>query len=69
MIFSRKCVTNPSDLEAQFACCFAPGDGWEEDSVRPCARAGLLQVPTSGIRDCGSEVKIQIKMNVVFKYL
>ena len=35
MIFSRKYVTSPGDLQAPFAGRFAPGDGGEGDSVGP----------------------------------
>lgn len=45
VIFSRKCVTSPSDLQAPFAGCFAPGDGGEGDSVGPMGGQLLYRLP------------------------
>lgn len=47
MIFSRRCVTSPSDLEAPFAGCFAPGR-WGRGLTRSHGRAALVQAPVPG---------------------
>ena len=61
MIFSRKCVTSPSDLQAPFAGCFAPGDGGEGDSVGPMGGQLLYRLP------CQASGAVVLRLKPKFK--
>lgn len=61
MIFSRKCVTSPSDLQSPFAGCFAPGDGGEGDLVSPMGGQLLCRLPCQALGAMVLRLKPKLK--------
>ena len=59
MIFSRKCVTSPSDLEAPFAGCCAPG--MVGKGTRSHGWAALVQAPVPGTGAVVLRLKSKLK--------